>query len=72
MTALSPASRAVLTQIVSGGRIDHVPVQLVALNLVRPEKLKRVDGMVALVWRATKAGRIAAATPPAETPTERT
>jgi hypothetical protein len=59
--ALSPASRAVLTQIVSGGRIDHVPVQLVALNLVRPEKLKRVDGLVALVWKATKAGRLTVA-----------
>jgi len=51
----------VLTQIVAGGRIDHVPVQLVALNLVRSEKLKRVDGMVALVWKATKAGRLVVA-----------
>jgi len=59
--ALSPASRAVLRQLVSGGRIDHVPVQLVALNLVRAEKLKRVDGLVALVWKATKAGRLAVA-----------
>lgn len=69
MSTLSPQSRAVLVQIVSGGKVDHVPVQLVALRLVRPERLKRIDGMVALVWKATKAGRIAAATPPAETPT---
>lgn len=61
MPELSPQSRAVLVQIVSGNRIDHVPAQLVALKLVRPDRLKRIDGMVALVWKATREGRKVAA-----------
>ena len=59
--ALSPASRAVLRQLVSSRRVDLVPAELVALNLVRAEKLKRVDGLVGLIWVPTKAGRMVVA-----------
>jgi len=45
-----------LRAIVSGGKVDHVPVQLVELKLVRPERMKRVDGLVGLFWKATRAG----------------
>ena len=54
--ALSPASRAVLRQLVSSRRVDLVPAELVALNLVRADRIKRVDGLVGLIWVPTKAG----------------
>jgi len=59
--ALSPASRAVLRQLVSSRRVDLVPAELVALNLVRADRIKRVDGLVGLIWVATKAGRMVVA-----------
>ena len=59
--ALSPASRAVLRQLVSSRRVDLVPAELVALNLVRADRIKRVDGLVGLIWVATKAGRLTVA-----------
>lgn len=72
MSALSPASRAVLVQLVLGSKLDRIPSELLTLKLVRAEVLHGRDGWSAMCFKATKSGRIAAATPPAETPTERT
>ena len=58
---LSPASRAVLLQLVLGSKLDHVPAELVDLKLVRQEVLKGVNGLVATVWVPTKRGRLAVA-----------
>lgn len=61
MPDLSPASRAVLTQLVTNRRVDLVPAELVDLKLVRQEVLKGVNGLVATVWVPTKRGRLAVA-----------
>ena len=58
---LSPASRAVLTQLVTNRRVDLVPAELVDLKLVRQEVLKGVNGLLATVWVPTKRGRLAVA-----------
>ena len=69
---LSPASRAVLVQIVLGSKLDRIPSELLQLKLVRAETLHGRDGWSAMAFVATREGRKAAATPPAETPIERT
>lgn len=58
---LSPASRAVLTQIVLGRVVHRIPSELLQLKLVRAETLHGRDGWSAMAFVATKAGRIAAA-----------
>ena len=61
MPELSPQSRAVLTMIVMGTKIDRIPSELLTLKLVRAEVLHGRDGWSAMCFRATKSGRIAAA-----------
>ena len=61
MPDLSPASRAVLVQIVLGSKLDRIPSELLQLKLVRAETLHGRDGWSAMCFKATKSGRIEAA-----------
>ena len=58
---LTPAGRAVLVQLVSGAKLDHVPGELVELKLVESARFKMQGNVVGLFWVATKAGRMEAA-----------
>ena len=61
MPELSPQSRAVLTQIVLGSKLDRIPSELLTLKLVRAEVLHGRDGWSAMAFVATREGRKAAA-----------
>ena len=61
MPELSPQSRAVLTQIVLGSKLDRIPSELLTLKLVRAETLHGRDGWSAMCFKATKSGRLAVA-----------
>jgi len=61
MPELSPAGRAVLTQIVTNRKVDRIPTELLDHRLVRAEILRGRDGFSTMAFVATKLGRMEAA-----------
>ncbi len=58
---LTPAGRAVLTQIVTGNMVLRIPTELLDHRLVRAEILRGRDGWSTVAFVATKLGRMEAA-----------